>query len=195
MYSSPAALLLALGLVPAAATAQPEQPPRITFDAAVRRAVEATPTVAEAQQAIRRAEALLADARTVFHPSLDATYGTTVLDEARGFNGMITQPRTQSAFGAVLSYSVLAPSRWAERTQAADQVHVARMSAEETRQDVAVSAARAFLAVIGTRRQLDIAARNRDTAAALAEYARVRLEAGQGSRLNHVRATQELAAS
>ena len=52
-----------------------------------------------------------------------------------------------------------------------------------------------YLAVIAAERQREIAVRNRDTARALAEYARARLEAGQGSRLNHVRSSQELAAS
>jgi outer membrane protein TolC len=37
--------------------------------------------------------------------------------------------------------------------------------------------------------------RNRDTAQALADYSRTRLDAGQGSRLNHVRSSQELATS
>src|SRR5207247_452193 len=36
---------------------------------------------------------------------------------------------------------------------------------------------------------------NRDTARALENYSRARLEAGQGSRLNHVRSSQELAAA
>ena len=40
---------------------------------------------------------------------------------------------------------------------------------------------------------MEIAIRNRETAAALEEFARIRLDAGQGSRLNHVRSSQELA--
>jgi outer membrane protein TolC len=74
-------------------------------------------------------------------------------------------------------------------------VEIARLSSAEVRRRVAVTAAQAFLAVVATRRQLEISVRNRDTARALAEYARVRLDAGQGSRLNHVRAAQELATS
>ena len=60
---------------------------RLTFDEAVRRALERNPTVGEATQAILRAEALLDEARTVFHPSLDGVVGTTVLDAPRGFDG------------------------------------------------------------------------------------------------------------
>jgi outer membrane protein TolC len=96
---------------------------------------------------------------------------------------------------AALSYPILAATRWAARSQAADQVGIARISAEEVRRQVATTAAEAYLAVIAARRQLEIAVRNRDTAVALEEFARVRLEAGQGSRLNQVRSSQELAGS
>ena len=66
---------------------------------------------------------------------------------------------------------------------------------DETRRQVALLAADSYLAVISTEHQRDIAVRNRDTADALEEYARARLDAGQGSRLNHVRASQERAAT
>ena len=58
-----------------------------------------------------------------------------------------------------------------------------RPPAQDTRLQVAVLAAQAYLAVIAAERQREIAVRNRDTARALEEYARARLEAGQGSRL------------
>src|SRR5438067_2410473 len=57
------------------------------------------------------------------------------------------------------------------------------------------AAAQAYLAVIAAEHQRDIAVRNRDRAQALADYSRTRQEAGQGSRLNHVRSSQELATS
>src|SRR5262249_21466884 len=117
----------------------------------------------------------------------------TILDAARGFNGTITQPRVQSVFNAKLSYAFLAATRWAEKNQAADQVSIARISAEETRRQVALTAAQSYLAVIATQRQQEIAVRNVETARALEEYAKARLDAGKGSRLNHVRSTQEVA--
>ena len=164
----------------------------VTFDEAVRRALEKNPTVGQAAQAIARAQALLDQARSVFRPSADGVVGTTVIDKARGFSGNITQPRTQTLFGATLSYPVLAASRWAATSQAADQVGIARISAEETRRQVAFTAAQSYLGVVSARRQLEIARQDRETAAALAEYARLRLDAGQGSRLNYVRSAQEV---
>jgi len=182
-----------LALAPAVWAADPTE--RVTFDEAVQRATLRHPTVGEAVQAILRAQGLLDQARSVFRPLVTGGASETILDAARGFAGNITQPRTQAAFNGTASYPLLALSRWAQAKQAADQVSIARISAEDVRRDVALSAAEAYLAVIAAEHQRDIAVRNRDTAKALADYARTRLEAGQGSRLNDVRARQELATS
>jgi outer membrane protein TolC len=168
---------------------------RVTFDEAVKRATERNPSIGQAAQAILRAQALLDQSKSVFRPLIYGSAGTVILDAARGFDGNVTQPRTQSAFNATLSYPVLAPGRWAAKNQAADQVGIARISAQETRRQVSLTVAQSYLAVIAARRQREIAIRNLDTARALEEYARARLEAGKGSRLNHVRSTQERAAA
>jgi outer membrane protein len=198
--ASPGIALLGLALAPgAAARAQAafDSPvlEQVTFDEAVSRAITRNPSVGEAAQAILRAEALLSEARSVFLPFAYGNVGTAVLDAARGFDGNIVQPRTQTAFSGTVSYPVLAASRWAAKNQAADRVGTARAAAEDTRKLVAVSAAQAYLAVIAAERQHEIALRNRDTAKALEDYARTRLEAGQGSRLNHVRSAQQLASA
>ena len=105
--------LLGLGLAAA------RQPPRaqvtsdspvleqVTFEEAVSRATSHNPSVAEAAQAILRAEALLSEARSVFLPLAYGNAGTAVLDAARGFGDNIVQPKTQTAFSATASYSVL----------------------------------------------------------------------------------------
>ena len=167
----------------------------VTFREAVRRATERNPSVGEAAQAILRAEGLLEGAKSVFKPTLYGDVSTTILDAARGFAGNITQPRTQYVFNATAAYPFLAAERWARKNQAADQVEIAKISADETRRQVALTAAQAYLAVLTAERNREIALRNRDTARALEEYARARLDAGQGSRLNHVRSSQELASS
>lgn len=190
-----AIVALALAWPAAAQVVSPPPLERVSFDEAVARALERNPSVAQAAQAILRAEALLDQAKSVFHPLLYGGVATSVLDAARGFDGNVTQPKTQSAFAATLSYSFLDAARWASKSQAADQVGVARVSAEDTRRQVAVTAAEAYLAVVAAQRQREIAVRNLDTARALEEYAGARLEAGKGSRLNHVRSTQELASA
>ena len=184
-----------LGGVPVVLAQEPIRGERVTFEQAIERATERNPTVGQASQAILRAQALLDQAKSVFRPTLYGGVSTTILDAARGFDGNVTQPRTQSAFNATLSYAFLDAARWAAKSQAADQVGIARISAEETRRQVAVTAAQAYLAVVAAQRQREIAIRDLETAGALEDYARARLEAGKGSRLNHVRSTQELAAA
>src|SRR5262245_4692463 len=112
---------------PVAAQTDPASPApleRVTFEEAVKRAIERNPTVRQAAQAILRAQAILDEAKSVFRPSLYGNVSNTILDAARGFNGTITQPRVQSVFNAKLSYAFLAATRWAEKNQAADQVSI-----------------------------------------------------------------------
>ena len=115
----------------------------------------------------------------------------------RGFDGNITQPRTQSTFNA----DRLLPLPGRQRagrprrrppTRCGVAPHLGRGDAHGRSR---CTAARGLPRRHPAQRQLEIAIRNRETAQALAEYARVRLEAGQGSRLNYVRSSQELAAS
>jgi outer membrane protein TolC len=194
--------LLAVGLLAAASRAYSQETPApaptptdvvevLSFEEAVSRAVTRNPSVGEASQSILQAQSLLDRTRTVFYPLVYGDIGTAILDDARGFNGSVVTPQTQTRFSATVSYALLDAVRWANRSQARDRVRSARIAAEETRQQVAVAAASAYLAVIAAERQRDITERNLETARALEEYARARLEAGQGSRLNHVRSVQQ----
>lgn len=167
-------------------------PQQVTFDEAIRLALEKNPEVAQAAQAILRAETLLQQAQTAYRPTVSASVTTTVLDSERGFDEFVTQPRTQSLLGASLSYPVLAASRWAQRAQAEDQIRVARLGVGETRRQIALATGQAYLAVIAQQRQVDVNIRARENALAHVDYARARLQGGAGSRLNELRASQEL---
>ena len=166
---------------------------RLTLDDAVQRALEKNPGVAEAAQAILRAEALLQQANVVRQPAVSATATTTMLDSPRGFDDFVTQPRTQTLVGGSIGFPVLASARWAQRAQAEDQIRVARLSVTETRRQIALATAQAYLGVIAQQRQVEVNERARENAAAHVEYARARLQGGLGSRLNELRASQELA--
>ena len=197
---SPAALVAAARLGSSQDTAAPAAAPaagavveQLSFEEAVARAVERNPSVGEASQAILQAKSLLDRKRTVFYPLVYGDVGTAILDDARGFNGSIVTPQTQTRFSATVSYALLDAVRWANRSQARDRVRTSQVAADQTRQQVAVAAASAYLAVIAAERQRDITERNLETARALEDYARARLEAGQGSRLNHVRSVQQRA--
>lgn len=163
----------------------------LTFDETIRIALERHPDAARAAQAILRAEALLQASRSVFLPSLNGTVTTTVLNEARGFEGQVTQPQTQSAFGVQAAFPVLAASRWAQAAQARDQVGVVRIGAEEIRRQIALAVSQAYLAVIAQRRQVSVNTRALENGRAHLAYASARLQAGAGSRLNELRAAQE----
>ena len=186
--------LVAALLVTSTAWAQPSDVvERITFDEAIRRALDRNPSIAEAAQAIFQAETLLQHARTVFRPTIDASFVTTILDAERGFDEFVTQPRTQSFLGGIISYPVLAASRWALNAQAEDQIRVARLGVDEVRRQIALAAGTAYLSVIAQQRLIDVAVEARANAQAHVDYARALLQGGAGSKLNELRAAQELA--
>jgi outer membrane protein TolC len=186
-------LLTAFAVVPGASAQTLPEPERVSFDAAIARALERNPGIAEAAQSILQAETLLQQVNTVFRPTISGSITTTVLNSERGFNDLVTQPQTQSLLGVSVSYPVLAASQWAQRVQAEDQIRVARLGTDEARRQVAIATAQSYLSVITLQRQVDVSLRARENAIAHVEYARARLQGGAGSRLNELRASQELA--
>jgi outer membrane protein len=168
---------------------------RITFEEAIQRAITNNPGIAEASQAILGAEALLQQANVVRSPVVSGTVTTTMLDAERGFDEFVTQPQTQTLLGASVSYPVLASARWAQRAQAEDQIRVARLGVGETRRQIALATAQAYLGVIAQQRQVEVNERARENATAHVEYARALLQGGAGSRLNELRASQELSST
>lgn len=187
------AVAVALALVAADAGAQAPALEVVTFEDAVQRAIQANLTVQRAATAVLGAEALLAQARAAVRPSAGGTATVTMLDNERGFSGNVVQPRTQLLLAGSAEMPLLASAQWAARLQAADQVTVSKVAVDDVRRQVGVAAAEAYLAVIARRRQLEVNARARDTAKAQFDYAAARREGGVGSRLNELRAAQELA--
>jgi multidrug efflux system outer membrane protein len=182
----------AVGQTPAAA-APPAQPIRqVDFDAAVKQAIERNPSVAAAATSIDRAEALLQGTRSAIRPTVSGSIASTTLNSSRGFEGTVTQPQTQATFGVTAAVPVLAPSRWASVNQAKDQVEVSRFSAAEVQQQIGVAAAQAYLSVIAVKRQVEVNEQALESARAHLDYAQKRLEGGAGSRLNQLRAAQEV---
>ena len=161
------ALALALAM-PSLLAAQPVPPPSITFEEAIARALKNNPGVAEASQAILRAEALLQQAQTVYRPTVAAAVTTTSLDAARGFDTFVTQPQVQSLVGASVSYPGIAASRWAARAQAQDQLQVARRSAAALRTPIS--------------RSSRSSARSKSTCARVRTHRRTSTTRGHGSR-------------
>jgi outer membrane protein TolC len=101
-------------------------------------------------------------------------------------------PPVQTQTTGTLGVPILAPVAWAQRNQAADQVTVSQINEKDVRRQVAVAAGQAYLAIIARRRVLDLNERARDNAKAHYDYANQRFQGGLGSRLNALRAEQEL---
>jgi outer membrane protein TolC len=175
---------------PSAAPAVP--PGRVTFDDAIRQALQRNPSVIVAAADILRAEGLLRQARAVILPGVEVSGTNTTLDNARGLENQTFTPR--NTFSAALSVSMplFAPAEWARRVQAEDARRVAAGSVEDVKRQIALATAQAYLAVIAAHRVVDSQVRARDTAQAFYDYAAQRLTAGAGSRLTALQAQQTL---
>lgn len=165
---------------------------RITFEEAILRAMTNNPTVHQAAAGVLRADSILQQVRARSLPSVDATFGASVIDPVTRFSGNAISPRTQTITTAGVSVPLVTPVSWAQRNQAADQILVSQRMFSDSRRAVAIAAADAYLAVIAQRRVLDLNERARDNARAHYDFANQRYEGGIGSRLNAIRAQQEL---
>jgi outer membrane protein len=164
----------------------------VTFDEAIRRAVTNNPSIQQATAGILRAESLLQQSRAPVLPTVNANLTTSIIGPVPSFAGQTIVPRSQLNTSLALGVPVLTPVRWAQRTQAADQVTVSQRTAEDVRREIAVATAQAYLAIIAQKRVLELNERARDNARAHFDYAQQRFEGGLGSRLNALRAQQEL---
>ena len=164
---------------------------RVEFDEAVKTALARNPSIAGAQVAIAEAEAGRQQARALTRPGVSASVNTVTNSREIAFEEAgVVSPRTQAAFGAEASAPLIIAPQWAAVRQASDQVDVANQDALETRRQVGLVAAQAYLQVILAQRQAEVELRALETARAHLEYADRRLEGGVGSRLNQLRAAQ-----
>jgi outer membrane protein TolC len=175
------------------AAAQPPAPvERITFDEAIGRATKNNPSAAIAAAGILRAEALLTEARSASRLQINASTLTTTLNRDVEFDGSVVTPQHQLTAGLDVRMPLYAPARWARTAQAADNRRVAEASAEDVRRLTALATADAYLTVIARRRTVDANLVALETAQAHFNLARQLQERGAGSRLNELRAQQEL---
>jgi outer membrane protein TolC len=177
----------------AAVIAQPPAPTeRVTFEEAIARAVKNNPTAAIAAAGILRAEGLLAEARSGSRLQVNGNVISTTLNRGVEFEGTTVSPRNQLAASLDIRMPLYAPARWARTAQAADARQVAEVGAEDVRRQTALATADAYLTVIARRRVVDANVLARETAKAHFDLARQLQERGAGSRLNELRAQQEL---
>ncbi len=191
--SLPPISLLVIALVATGRSARAEEPQRLTLEEAVRRSLARNPTYEVAREEIRRAQALVEEARATSMPTLSGAASYVRLDNDRVSGGQVLEPRGQGSLIATLAVPLVSPRTWAAWSHAKDNVDVARASADDTRRTIAVATGHAYLAVFAQKRVLEATERARDTAKAHYDYAHTRFAGGVGNRLDEVRAAQELA--
>ena len=165
---------------------------RVTFQQAIDRAIANNPSAAVAAAGILRAEGLLAQARSATMLQVTGSVQSTTLNKGVDFDGAVVQPRSQLTASLTLDQPLVAAAAWARRAQAKDNVQIAELSAVETRRQIALAAADAYLSIIARLRVLEGNNRARDTARAHFDLATQLEQQGTGSRLNALRAQQQV---
>ncbi len=166
---------------------------KISLTEAVRRALARNPSAVVAMQEIKRAQALLVEARAGSLPSLTASGVLTRLDANRVFGNNVIISKNQQSANLQLSVPLLAPRSWMQWSEASMNLDTANASSEDTRRTLATSVARAYLAIISLKRQVDINARSVANDRSHFEYTHTRFAGGVGNRVDEVRAAQQLA--
>lgn len=175
-----------------APVAEPPAIPAVEFDDAIRRAAQHATAAAIAEDEVRRAEALLIEARSASLPFLAAT-GTASRVSWTQVGGRPIGSQDQRNGNLSLSVPLVAPSRWTQWSHASDAVAVARAGQQDTRRIVTLLAARAYLAILAQKRAVDVSRRAVQTAAAHFDFARTRRRGGVGNALDEARSDQQLA--
>ncbi len=165
---------------------------RVTFQQAIDRAIANNPSATIAAAGILRAEGLLAQARSVSKLQLTGNVTSTTLNQGVEFEGTTVSPRSTASASLTFDQPVVAAVAWARRAQARDNVQIAELSAVETRRQIALATADVYLSIITRKRVLEGDVRARDTSRAHFDLATQLEQQGTGSRLNALRAQQQL---
>lgn len=170
-------------------------PPAISFDDAVKRALEHHPAMRLAEQDAARAMALVEQARAPSLPTLVANGSYSRLDDDRLRNGIVLANKDQLSANLQLAVPLVNTPRWATWYRAAQAADAAKATAADVKRQVALGAARAWLGVLAQRRVVAASTSARDAAKAHLDFAHERLQGGVGTRLDEIRAAQELSVS
>lgn len=165
---------------------------RVTFQQAIDRAIANNPSAAVASAGILRAEGLLAQARSAMMQQVTGNVTTTTLNKGVDFQDATVVPRSQVTASLTIDQPIVAVAAWARRAQARDNVQIAELGAVETRRQIALATADAYLSILVQLRILEGDNRARDTAKAHFDLATELEQRGTGSRLNALRAEQQL---
>src|SRR5262249_25338211 len=138
----------------------------VTFDAAIRTAMERNPSAELAAMDIARAEALVTQARSAWLPTLTAGVFYQLIDHERLQGGQVSIPQNQLRPNLLVAVPAVSPTQWVATARSKDAVAVAKRTSEDVRRQLAVATARAYLTVDAQHRVLETAERALTTARA-----------------------------
>ncbi len=167
----------------------------ITFGRALALARTRTASVAIAEADVARADALVRQARAASFPTLTGSATYTRLDGDRLVAGRVAQGKDSLSLNVNVTVPIVAASRWGAWRRAEDSAEVAVSQKRALERDVVLAAGRAYLAVLLQRKALTVAERSRDVAKQHLTFAEARVSGGVGTRLDVVRAAQEVEAT
>jgi len=173
----------------------PGPPPasRVSWQKALELAAAHNTSTLVADQEIRRAEALVREARAGWLPTLTGNGSLTRISGGdRAFGGTVTQYANTWNGNIALTVPLVAPIAWANDWHAQDAREVAKVNAQDARRQLATAVGRTYLTVLLEHRQVEVALRARDTAKVHYDYAHTRLGLGLGNGVDEARAAQEL---
>ena len=116
-------------------------PPAISFDDAVKRALEHHPAMRLAEQDAARAMALVEQARAPSLPTLVANGSYSRLDDDRLRNGIVLANKDQLSANLQLAVPLVNTPRWATWYRAAQAADAAKATAADVKRQVALGAA------------------------------------------------------
>ncbi|MSO45328.1 MAG: TolC family protein [Acidobacteria bacterium] len=186
-------MIVALMTLAASMSAQAPAPiERLSFQQAVDRATRSHPSVAVAAAGILRAEGLLRQARATTRLQVTGNVTTTTLNTGVSFGDSTVAPQNQVAASLTADMPIVTAVAWARRAQAEDAVRVAELGTADARRQIALATADAYLSILAARRVVEANVRARDTARAHFDLATELEQRGTGSRLNALRAQQQV---
>ncbi len=165
---------------------------QMTFGRALTLARARNVSVAVAEADVARAEGLMKQARAAAFPTLTGNGTYTRLDNDRLVGDRVAQGADSLALNLNVTVPILAASRWGAWKRAEDTVDVARFQKRAEERGVVLAAGRAYLAVLLQKKAIVVAERARDVAKNHLAFADAREKGGVGTRLESVRAAQEV---
>ncbi|HVR07546.1 MAG TPA: TolC family protein [Thermoanaerobaculia bacterium] len=182
-----------VGTGPGVAGAAPmSEAERITFRAAIDRALAQNTSVQQAVAEVLRAEALIEQTRSTSLPQVNANAAYTRYGYEIKFGPVVIQPHDVKTESGTVTVPLVSLASWAQWAHAIDNKTIAELSVADAKRRVAVAAANAFLMVITRHRTIDADQRALETARAHYDVAHQRQVAGAASRLEEVQAAQDV---